>query len=169
MIHTAAHSGDNRYLLFLDQCFNRRQPLPDNQVTVNIRAIKNQVPGRIQQRFPVKKATVLIDFLCAGFAVSQYNLTGKIFSCRIYEMRFLGVNTPCHLHDTSFFQRCFDLRKFAQFFQWLCKSSHPSTFLLYSFIAASILSVRILTTASAARSKETSTFSLSAFEKRLST
>ena len=59
-VHTSPHAGDDGNFLPLKKCLDHLKPLPDQQISVNIGLIENQVLRRIIQRLRIVQPVILI-------------------------------------------------------------------------------------------------------------
>ena len=59
-VHTSPHTGDDGNFLPLKKCLDDLKPLPDQQISVNVRLIENQVLRRIIQRLRIVQPVILI-------------------------------------------------------------------------------------------------------------
>ena len=59
-VHTSPHAGDDGNFLPLKKCLDHLKPLPDQQISVNVCLIENQVLRRIIQRLRIVQPVILI-------------------------------------------------------------------------------------------------------------
>ena len=59
-VHTSPHTGDDGNFLPLKKCLDDLKPLPDQQISMNIGLIENQVLRRIIQRLRIVQPVILI-------------------------------------------------------------------------------------------------------------
>ena len=59
-VHTSPYTGDDGNFLPLKKCLDDLKPLPDQQISVNVRLIENQVLRRIIQRLRIVQPVILI-------------------------------------------------------------------------------------------------------------
>ena len=97
-VHQGIKSGNHRHLLLLQNGFYRSEPFSRQQISPDIRLIKQHVPGRIVQYLPVEKPVIFIQFFCFLF-LKSYNQTAFPFlEQTVHEMRLLGIYAPGNLH-----------------------------------------------------------------------
>ena len=166
IIHASIYTGDNCNILFLlQQCLNNAHPLAYQNISMNIRLKKKQILCRVIIYILIIKTIIFIQLFRSFLIFCQNQMRWKKPGKPIYKMSFLGLHTTTDLqYSTIIFclsAYCFHLCKILQRTQ---KCFHTtSSFLLYSFMAASGPSDRISSTALHARSCASSTSLRSSF------
>ena len=77
MVHKSIHGGDHHALPVLHEAAQHSNPLSGHQVSMNVRAVKQQVLGRIQPHLTGKAAEIIVNFLGPGVVISHHQLPGK--------------------------------------------------------------------------------------------
>ena len=131
MIHTASHRRDDGSSFSRENLLQHPDSLLHDETAVDIRAVKDQVPGRKEQHVLIKTAVIVVDLPGPQLTVGHNDPEQKILAESIDKMSLLGIDAALHLcHALLFFQAIPYGLKFPQRFQGFCKSFHLSTFLL---------------------------------------
>ena len=160
IIHTAINTGNDRNLLLpFQKRTDNLHALTYQKVSVNICLKEEQILCRIIINTLIIKAVILVKIFCCLFICRNYQMRWKKPGKPIHKMSFLGLYTTTDFQNSMIlfclFFNFFDLCKTLQRLQ-NCFHTFP-VFLLYSFMAASTLSVRISSTALHALSCASST------------
>ena len=129
MVHQAVHGGHHHAARILHQMAQHLQALPCDQVSVNIRTVKQQVLRRIQPRILRKAAEILINFLRPGIVIGHNQLPRTLRHGLVHQVYLLGIQTAADLHRSLLlFQTLLKLFKLRQLCKWICKSSAHDTY-----------------------------------------
>ena len=173
LIHTAADAGYYGKTLSLQDGLNHADSLSGQKISADIRLIENQIFGRIIQNLRIIQAKILVQFSCLPFILRNQQTKRHILGKSRRKMCFLRIQGSGHRHDSPIgFQLTDQVIKAAdplQRFQQRLHQNYLSTFRLYSFIAASVSSLSISSSAFAAWEMASSTFARSSLENGLST
>ena len=160
IVHTAINTGNDRNLILTFQkSANHLHSLTNQQIPMYICLKKKKILCRIVINTFIIKTIIFIQFFRRFFICGNYQMTWKKPGKPIHKMSFLGLYTTTDFQNSMIlfclFFNFFDLCKTLQRLQ-KCFHTFP-VFLLYSFMAASTLSVRISSTALHALSCASST------------
>ena len=160
IIHTAINARDNcNFILPLQKCTDHLHSLADQKISMNICLKEKKILCRIIIHMFIIKTIILIQLFRRFFICGNYQMTWKKPGKPIHKMSFLGLHTTTDFQNSAilfclflyFFHLCKILQRVQKCFHTF------SIFLLNWFMAASTLSVRIISTALQALSCASST------------
>ena len=102
-VHTTVDGGHHSGALPLHQRPDHPKSLPGDQIPMDIRLIKNQIPGRVEKGLRIVHPVILIKFPGFQIIFRQNQAKGKLPSDPIGKMGLLGVKTAGNLYDSRLF------------------------------------------------------------------
>ena len=129
MVHQAVHGGHHDTVLILHQMAQNLQPLPGEQISVDIRTVKQQILRRIQPDIVPEAAEIIVNLPCPGIIICYHKLPRPVCHGFLHQMHLLGIQTAADLHRPFLlFQTLLKLFKLRQLRKWICKYSAHDTY-----------------------------------------
>ena len=93
MIHQAVHGGHHDTVLILHQMAQNLQPLPREQIAMDIRTVKQQILCRVKPYVFRKAAKIIVDLPGSLVIISHHQFPGKtpVFSQPVHQVYLLGI------------------------------------------------------------------------------
>ena len=98
MVHQAVQGGDHHAVFLFQQAAHDLEPLAGHQVAVDVGAVKEKVPGRVQPDILAETAEIVVDFPGPGLVVGNHQLPGNVRCRFLDQVDLLGIQTPADPH-----------------------------------------------------------------------
>ena len=134
MIHETVHGRHDNAAFVLQKMFKHLHPLSRQEISVDIRAVKQKVSCRVQPCIRLKIAEIIIDLL-RPVVIIRHDKAPRMFLREfIHDMNFLGI---CHAADLdrtfSFIHILFHIGILRQLRERICKNFSHGSSCFYSF------------------------------------
>ena len=134
MIHETVHGRHDNAAFVLQKMFKHLHPLSRQEISVDIRAVKQKVSCRVQPCIRLKIAEIIIDLLRPVVIVRHDKAPRMFLREFIHDMNFLGIRHAADLDRTfSFIHILFHIGIFRQLRKRICKNFSHGSSCFYSF------------------------------------
>ena len=118
MIHQTVKRRHNHAGRVFHQMTKHRDSLARQKVSVNVRAVKQQILCGIQPHIIPETAEIVVDLLCSRILIRHHKFPRHIKSCLLHQMYLLGIHASTDLNGTfsplDLSIQLFELRQFRQ-------------------------------------------------------
>ena len=97
-VKKSIYGSDHRHRFAFQHSLDNSHSLADDQITVNVRIVENNIFGRIVKNIPVKELIIRIYFFCLDFVISHNQLHWIRFTDTADEMAFLRIDTAVYMN-----------------------------------------------------------------------
>ena len=134
MIHESVHGRYDNSAFILQKMFKYLHPLSRQEISVDIRAVKQEVSRRVQPGIRLKIAEIIIDFLRPVVIVRHDKAPRMFLREFMHDMNFLGIRHAADLDRTfSFIHILFHIGILRQLRERICKNFSHGSSCFYSF------------------------------------
>ena len=134
MVHQTIHRCHNNSAFILQKMFKYLHPLSRQEISVDIRAVKQEVSRRVQPGIRLKIAEIIEDLLRTGIVIGHNEPPRIVLREFMHDMNFLGIRHAADLDRTfSFIHILFHIGILRQLRERICKNFSHGSSCFYSF------------------------------------